>query len=852
MDEILKSEIFVVVYGKEEGVSFAEFGGLFRQVHGYYLKLSNYGFTSMRALLNDMNDLVEVKNINGQQIIRCKSPSEHHVVVSGVNTLPEEKEQISGGSAGPSSGPPSGPTVKKMDQVQPKLPIQQNPVMMSTKPPVQQKQVKVNSANLDTGKKSNEALKSQYSQPDKNAIPAVKHTNSPQPRLSSTEKTAKITKTPKKNGFPAPQKPLTSKLVPSTPAVKVTTATKAANTTVSNPKQKNNFTFVNPKSRPNFQNVNPGKPNLAATGQNKSGLVLKPGTSKSSLITATGQNKKVGLLPTPSTSKGSPFYINHVPHVVQPGIQPNISYASVCKSNLNMNPFHHSGQQFPPNNPRFIVDSRVNSANVPQSSRAEHRPSIQPSAIIKENIERLLNQHHNGLSIFQLQKLYLIKFHQQLKFRGSTTLKQLLVDLKDVVKTEGIGVQMLVYPVLAKKNPSILANGNQDPALQVAVSLLPKKDLQAAVSSNKLSADSLKSQNAELQEAAHFPLNDDAILFSGPSTINGPSQNPSQESSLPQIILHSSGFSFLMEQQIPDLHNKGKGRESAKSPDCRNEQKTPYHNNMLNGGELLKLIQPSANERTLPDIKPHESLVPKVQNTERIGSPLPTTTAPCHPLNKHISLQSHNTMPVIGTHGQVVSTALQTNVQSANVLDISEYPALPTRIHFKPKSVLAPIEEPPSKPKSNSQSREQIEQVVPSNGKDVQTVTIIEKTSQDEAKISPLTKDSTKTDDQSMPGTDQVLLMSSSVDEKADIHPSEQEQSKTTLQTQECGDFSVPERVAETWTLSSKPKQELVNLQNLPMLEEVCVEERELENHWEMTEQDNTWQTSEKQVCCIL
>lgn len=107
MDEVLKSEIFLVIYEKEEGVSLEEFAGLFRQVHGYNFNLSKYGYSSLKKLLNDMNDLVELKTINSQHVVRCRSPSRHHVVVSEGNNSFQGNEQVLGvpsSSSGPSPG----------------------------------------------------------------------------------------------------------------------------------------------------------------------------------------------------------------------------------------------------------------------------------------------------------------------------------------------------------------------------------------------------------------------------------------------------------------------------------------------------------------------------------------------------------------------------------------------------------------------------------------------------------------------------------------------------------------------------------------------------------------------------
>ncbi|XP_056399498.1 uncharacterized protein LOC130294091 isoform X2 [Hyla sarda] len=618
MDDILKSEIFIVVYEQKDGVSFEEFGGLFRQIHGYYLNLSKYGYSSLRSLLNDMKDLVEIKITKGHQMIRCKSPSRHHVVVSHGNMVPGLS------SALPSSGPSPDPVVRKTDQEQ-----------------LTQNRVKVNSTNSATGKKDKEKPKHTCSPPVKNTSPAVNHKNSPLPvkcgitsnvktatnnmttnsssfclqvnstnsasgetskekpkpscnipskntnpavndkkrplpvkwGIRSNEKTATKNKTtnsssfslqvnstnsasgtiskekpkpscniPSKNtnpavnlknspqlvkcGFSSNEKTATkneitnshrlsglsiSKPLLASPAGNVAATSDATRTNnVSETRQESNYTFSNPTLKINVTHLQNNRSANAGAIENK-------------VFTATsGPNKNADLLPTPKMpAKFSPFDFNSNLQIAQPGVPPIMSYASVCAHNINNNHFNRNGQQCTPNNVRFNIGNRVNSANVTQShSRAEPRPSIPQSSVIKENIQGLLTEHANGLSIFQLQKIYLFKYRQPLKFRGSATLKQLLMELKDVVKTEGVGVQMLVFPAPAQNIQVTAASGDHDAALQGDVSLLTEIDSKKEVALNPHSVDSLKTQNDELQEATQLPLHDGQILASGPYQID--------------------------------------------------------------------------------------------------------------------------------------------------------------------------------------------------------------------------------------------------------------------------------------------------------------------------------------------
>ncbi|KAG8567549.1 hypothetical protein GDO81_013674 [Engystomops pustulosus] len=360
MDEILKSEIFLVVYEKKE-VSLEEFGGLFRQVHGYYLNLSNYGYSSLKTLLHDMNDLVELRTIDGINMIRCKSRSSHHVVVANGNNF--QAQQISGISSIPSSVLTSGPVIKKPGETQ----------------PIQNHMKQVRTSKSTTANKSKDASKSKCSLLAQKTDHAVGFVHCHQP---------------KKDGFSKSLKTPTINPVCAGQASVATASSAAKKSRAYQRRQESNATSSNPKSERNITSL---------------------------------QNVKAA-----QTRAG-----------------PNRSYAFVCASNVSKNQIFQNQNQLNPNHIKFSADVIVNTANVTLSHPKEPRTSIQPSSVIKENIQTLLNHHANGISVFQLQKLYLFMFNQTLKSKGSITVKHLLLELKDVVKTEGVGVQMQVYPVSA-------------------------------------------------------------------------------------------------------------------------------------------------------------------------------------------------------------------------------------------------------------------------------------------------------------------------------------------------------------------------------------------------------------------
>ncbi|XP_078501839.1 uncharacterized protein LOC144756143 isoform X2 [Lissotriton helveticus] len=81
LDPILKDEILVVLLQQPRGVYFGEFAGLFHRTHGYQLKLCHHGFTSLRSLLDEMIDLVDVSEDPFDPVIKCKG--QHHYVFIG-------------------------------------------------------------------------------------------------------------------------------------------------------------------------------------------------------------------------------------------------------------------------------------------------------------------------------------------------------------------------------------------------------------------------------------------------------------------------------------------------------------------------------------------------------------------------------------------------------------------------------------------------------------------------------------------------------------------------------------------------------------------------------------------------
>ncbi|KAM3923520.1 uncharacterized protein RB166_012542 isoform 2-T3 [Leptodactylus fuscus] len=907
MDEILKSEILIVVCGEKDGVSLTEFGGLFRQIHGYNLNLLNYGYSSLRKLLNDMNDLIELTTINGQHMIRCKVPSRHQVIVSFGNNS-QAKEQVSGYSSVPipSSGPSLGPAARKTEQAQP-MPLQLN-------------HVKVYTTNSATDKEFKETSKSKCPVPAKNNYTVVTHRKSAQARkcgLSLNEKAARINKKTKKHEFSANPKSETFNSVHTTPSRKVAIAADAAKTNnVSQISQGSISKSSHPKPERNLaslQNVSSAKPRSI---ENKA------------FVSTTGH-----------------------------GIQPNMSYASICASNINKNQFNDNAQQFTPKYTKFNVDTRINSANVSLSySRAEPKESTQSTSVIKNNIQMLLNKHADGISVFQLQKLYLSMFQQLLRFKGFNTMKQFLLELKDVLRTEGLGVQMRAFPVSAENNSRTASNGNLDGALKLSSSLITKKLFEREVVIYPHSSDPLKTQSDKLQEAARLPVHDDHILtseqesidqveghianllktkqepltlqnmkyvetpfnvkcteslnnekLSMPSSVGKvlpkqksqcnappnaqtnhkmsknkgiaeisylcinetpnkatsqkePSQNLHQDSSLSQLILHSSGFSFVMGQQTNGSDNKGSETDIVEMPRSLTDQRMPYHSKSIlkDPEQLQQMLFNTNSSMKLQDRKLHQLSSPHEQNTN------------------HLLLQPYNSMDTIKTCGQIECPTLQT----ANNCSITEYPSSHSVYSMQCITIPAEIETPSSiQEKCSSQNKRLIERDeysfsnlqakapnsltvnnmnnashLSSSEKvpDVQNKKAIQKTSQHEARVSPPTNALGNGNTQNF----YVHNSEQAAQTLTDVHKPavERKQSTLTVQIQQPDECTNPERIAQCNLSSLGSRQDIIDLpQSIP--EQPTATQSALQNNLEsVSEQGDmtTWQTSQAQVCCVL
>lgn len=155
------------------------------------------------------------------------------------------------------------------------------------------------------------------------------------------------------------------------------------------------------------------------------------------------------------------------PQNVNQGLRPNMSYASACASNLRMNQINVQSLQCPPT---FNVQ-KAHAAKIAHPNHKEAPKDVMQSSNIKDKLQLLLKSHSNGLSIFQLKKLFLLKFQQPLACRGASV-RKILKNMEDVANIKGVGVQMKVFPVLSEDNPSANICSDSTPQGAAVSSLL--------------------------------------------------------------------------------------------------------------------------------------------------------------------------------------------------------------------------------------------------------------------------------------------------------------------------------------------------------------------------------------------
>ncbi|XP_053547006.1 uncharacterized protein LOC128638903 [Bombina bombina] len=448
MDDILRSEVIIVLQQQQNGVHVEDFAGLFRKTFGYEFKLSNYGYKSLKSILNDMkDDVVLIESTHGL-VIKCVSLSDEsaqlsgsgvsqtdvpHVLKSQTSPTPDpvatqdnktgnqtENEHSSTAQLGtntsisniPSSGQkPSNNQLHVFDQIQfqhANSPNEQSDKKITTN---------VAKASSSSSKKMSSTQHNCTTKTEKSQ-PVQKHSKTAMPQKSKHFATSR----PRKHSTNSVSKIKTEKMVSNSSYI-----------------QQNKLTRTIAPSGTGTKQL-PYK-------QTKAGI--KTSLAKQNMQQQTLSNQLV--LPVNVLYNRNMQGYQNVQTVSK--VQENVLYADAIKKNLNL---RQSAFQSTP-----IRNAQQNKENhnlqtfhpSPCIPRTEHMaPALSPT--VKQNIQKVLMIHTNGISIFQLQKVYNFMFRQPLSLNRFSSMKQLLMKIKDVVNIQGLGVQTRLYPISSDVIPT--------------------------------------------------------------------------------------------------------------------------------------------------------------------------------------------------------------------------------------------------------------------------------------------------------------------------------------------------------------------------------------------------------------
>ncbi|XP_033025484.1 uncharacterized protein LOC117058426 [Lacerta agilis] len=91
-----------------------------------------------------------------------------------------------------------------------------------------------------------------------------------------------------------------------------------------------------------------------------------------------------------------------------------------------------------------------------QPPRESNLMNSQPSKDLeelKQRVAHILAMHPEGMSLFQFRAAYSAAYQQHLPLGNASSAKQCLLEMPDIVRLEGCGVQTLLLPVSAKVSP---------------------------------------------------------------------------------------------------------------------------------------------------------------------------------------------------------------------------------------------------------------------------------------------------------------------------------------------------------------------------------------------------------------
>ncbi|KAM4651623.1 uncharacterized protein O3C94_014025 [Discoglossus pictus] len=538
MDEILRSEIIIVLEQKNEVVTFEEFAGLFHQTHGYQFQLSNYGYKSLKALLEDMKDLVVLEETFRGQVIKCRpSYKVTALFISGNSASQADVSVVSGDQKSPSSDPVLTNKTKndlrkhKVAHLQPGCAMakpQDNKPSVITTPTheqllsISEKKITHSGVNLFPLQKCNSSTenpdenktgKPVSQSPASNTLPTnctnnLKDGNKSPSSSNSCSTTQKLdvaavirhilTINNKGMGIKKMRKLILEnhkvdldkysqscgysdalsmlKQMPdielrkdkiaqlrqdcamnkpqhNKPSETLCVAQKHGICNVVNIKQ-NNWTpktFLLPHP---YKSITTNVPPSTRTKELKTKKeAIKPSVQRET------KNKPIQNWPKPNTRMMSVPYTlidkkqylpgNQNVQVADSKVKPNMTYAQASINNIRVT------QRALPASPMRNANPNVHMVHPTHVHPRTEHTKVSINLTIKENIKNVLKRHTNGISLFQLQKFYMFIVGNPMSLSGYSSVKQLLMEMSDVVKMQGLGVQTLVYPISSAAVPTL-------------------------------------------------------------------------------------------------------------------------------------------------------------------------------------------------------------------------------------------------------------------------------------------------------------------------------------------------------------------------------------------------------------
>eukprot|EP00079_Xenopus_tropicalis_P028179 XP_012822969.1 PREDICTED: uncharacterized protein LOC100497104 [Xenopus tropicalis] len=466
MDEVLKTEIIVVLLGKRRGVLLGDFAGLFYQTHGYEFQLANYGYKSLKQLLNDMKDLVTLIETPSGWLVRCRSPSQYRNVLVLMESNAPQRDTQDTHSFLSSGTTADGQSVSRNDTASPSTsPAATNKSSSSTK---EQNLTQNNHGKATPGpeilSRDNNAGKMDIPKAEGKPLgPGMHNTlcredtklkNCSETQASPASATASSNPQNGKNKCP--------QQLPSNHGAKNMDDFSASPT--NNKQQQNRLPLV-PNVHPNLQTI-------SNSSRQAKPSPPKPMKSTPSPMTNSRNAKQTPKAPSkpPSYSgqrqdKKTPKGVSNSISIITEKPKPqNQMIARVAPSRLYTNSMSYAAclRNVPGTNQAFQTTPRVvqspifnlnchsqgfQPAQVAQSRSRTQSRSVVPVETVKENLSNILRRHTAGIPISKLQRVYLLRFGKPLSSCGYSSLRHLLVGLTDVAQIQGVGVQTLVFPL---------------------------------------------------------------------------------------------------------------------------------------------------------------------------------------------------------------------------------------------------------------------------------------------------------------------------------------------------------------------------------------------------------------------